>query len=77
MIRGAALATDTSGYTLDRQGGLHAFAAAPFVTVGGYWSSDTARSVALHGSAGYALDRCGDLSPFGGAPWVAVSAYWC
>lgn len=70
----------TSGYTLDRWGGIHPFGNARSVTIpGAYWpGQDVARRMLVtdwNTPAGYVLDLDGALHPFGGAPRVSTS-YW-
>jgi hypothetical protein len=71
----------TSGYTLDRWGGIHPFGSAkPARGATGYWAGqDVARRLVVTDwtkPAGYVMDLDGALHPFGGAPRVARAAYW-
>jgi hypothetical protein len=70
----------TSGYTLDRWGGVHAFGNAVPAATTGYWpGQDVARKVVVTDWAagkGYVMDLDGALHPFGGAPRVAGTPYW-
>jgi hypothetical protein len=71
----------TSGYTLDRWGGIHPFGPhAPAVTIGGYWpGQDVARRIVVTDwtlGQGYVMDLDGGLHPFNGAPRVTGAAYW-
>lgn len=71
----------TSGYTLDRWGGVHHFGrnALP-ARVSGYWpGQDVARRILVsdwNGPAGYVMDLDGALHPFGNAPRVSGTPYW-
>jgi len=70
----------TSGYTLDRWGGVHQFGHAPAATVTAYWpGQDVARKVLVTNwttGAGYVMDLDGALHPFNGAPRVNGLPYW-
>ena len=70
----------TSGYTLDRWGGVHAFGSAVAVQTASFWpGQDVARKIVVsdwvHGR-GYVMDLDGALHPFGGAPGVTGAPYW-
>lgn len=70
----------TSGYTLDRWGGVHAFGSAVAVQTASFWpGQDVARKIVVsdwvHGR-GYVMDLDGALHPFGGAPAVTGAPYW-
>ncbi len=70
----------TSGYTLDRWGGLHNFGDAPVARTSGYWpGQDVARRVIITDWAkpsGYVMDLDGALHPVGDAPRVSGTPYW-
>jgi hypothetical protein len=71
----------TSGYTLDRWGGVHKFGtSAPATRITGYWpGQDVARRIVVtdwNAGKGYVMDLDGALHPFGGAPLVAGTPYW-
>jgi hypothetical protein len=70
----------SSGYTLDRWGGIHAFGDAPPATSGGFWpGQDVARRIVItnwNRPAGYVMDLDGALHPFGGAARPRGTAYW-
>jgi hypothetical protein len=70
----------TSGYTLDRWGGIHAFGAAKAARGTGYWpGQDVARRIVVTDwvkPAGYVMDLDGGIHPFGGNPAVNGAAYW-
>ena len=71
----------TSGYTLDRWGGVHHFGQnAPRARVTGYWpGQDVARRILVSDwnvPAGYVMDLDGGLHPFGNAPRVTGTPYW-
>lgn len=71
-----AVRADGAGYTLDADGGLHAFGGAPAAS--GPSIPHLARRVILRpdGISGYVLDGYGALHPFGGAPTVSATGYW-
>ena len=71
-----AVRADGAGYTLDADGGLHAFGGAPGAT--GPKIPHLAHRVVLRadGTSGYVLDGYGGLHPFGGAPGVTSTGYW-
>ncbi len=73
-------ADPTSGYTLDRWGGIHNFGAAVTATATAFWpGQDVARRIMVTNwstGAGYVMDLDGALHPFGGAPPVAGTPYW-
>jgi hypothetical protein len=71
----------TSGYTLDRWGGVHNFgtnAKPPHST--SYWpGQDVARRIVISdwdAPGGYVMDLDGALHPFGNAPLVKGTPYW-
>jgi hypothetical protein len=70
----------TSGYTLDRWGGVHAWGAAKPVRTSSYWpGQDVARRVVITDwtrPAGYVLDLDGGIHPFGGNAAVRGAVYW-
>ena len=70
----------TSGYTLDRWGGVHHFGTAVAVQVSSYWpGQDVARKIVVSDwtrPAGYVLDLNGAMHPFGGAPQMIGTPYW-
>ena len=71
----------TSGYTLDRWGGVHEFGTHAHPTqVSGYWpGQDVARRIVVtdwNTGMGYVMDLDGGMHPFGGAPRVTGTPYW-
>jgi hypothetical protein len=70
----------TSGYTLDRWGGIHPFGAAKPVYNAAYWpGQDVARRLVVtnwNRPAGYVMDLDGGLHPFGGLAKPSNSAYF-
>lgn len=71
----------SSGYTLDRWGGVHEFGIhAPATRITGFWpGQDVARRIMVSDWAtgkGYVMDLDGGMHPFGGAPRVKGAPYW-
>ena len=70
----------TSGYTLDRWGGVHDFGSAVPVRISAFWpGQDVARKVVVADWTkpwGYVMDLDGAMHPFGGAPRVIGTPYW-
>ena len=73
----------SEGYTLDGNGGIHAFGGAPAVTGGPSWPGwDIARDLVILPDStitsvrGYVLDGWGGMHPFGGAPPISFGPYW-
>ena len=71
----------TSGYTLDRWGGIHNFGPSAVRAVGsGYWpGQDVARRIVVSDwitPSGYILDLDGGLHPFGKTTRVKGAPYW-
>ena len=84
MVRGIVAAGRSSGYVLDRSGGLHAFGGAPFLYGTGYWpGQDVARGLNFITSVGggYVVDDWGGIHPFAVGtnplpPSPAGGPYW-
>lgn len=70
----------TSGYTLDRWGGVHDFGNARPLAASGYWpGQDVARRIVITDWSvpkGYVMDLDGGMHPLGGAPRIQGSPYW-
>ena len=70
----------TSGYTLDRWGGVHPFGRAKPMVASSYWpGQDVARRVIVTdwvAAKGYVMDLDGALHPLGNAPRVNDTPYW-
>jgi hypothetical protein len=70
----------TSGYTLDRWGGIHPFGDALVAHSAAFWpGQDVARRLVItnwNRPAGYVMDLDGALHPFGGAAPPQGAAYW-
>jgi hypothetical protein len=70
----------TSGYTLDRWGGIHHFGSAVPAQGSGFWpGQDVARRILVTDwvrGRGYVMDLDGGMHPFGGAPRVSGTPYW-
>jgi len=70
----------TSGYTLDRWCGIHAFGSALAVQTSSFWpGQDVARRIVVSDwvrGRGYVMDLDGAMHPFNGAPRVTGAPYW-